>query len=74
VVGVAYTSDGTAILLHTIAGDNVWGDINLYRAGEASARSLGQVGGIWRADNHARLKSYENTVYPYSGEGSVVLS
>jgi len=67
VVGVTYTSDATAILSHTIAGDNVWGDVYLYRAGEEDATALGQIGGIWRGDNHARLKSFGDVVYLYAG-------
>jgi len=66
VVGAALLGDA-AILTTTEAGDDVWGDVVLWQAGESSATQLGRLSGIWRADCGTRLRSTGDRLFLASG-------
>ena len=66
VVGVAYVG-GPVYLAYTRAGDNVWGDVRLWEAGESGATELGDIGGIWRADTGIRMRSNGDRLFLASG-------
>ena len=66
VVGVT-TVGSRVIAAYTSAGDNVWGDIRLWEAGEDSASALGNLSGIWRADTGIRLRTSGDRLFLASG-------
>ncbi len=66
VVGVAQVG-GPVYVAYTRAGDNVWGDVRLWEAGEHGATELGDIGGIWRADTGIRMRSNGDRLFLASG-------
>jgi len=68
VVGVAWAGAGQVYMSSTQGGGNVWGDIHIWQPGASSAKLLGKVSGIWRADCHARLRATPGRVFLVSGK------
>ncbi len=66
VVGVT-TVGARVIAAYTSAGDDVWGDIRLWEAGEDSASALGNLSGIWRADTGIRMRTSGDRLFLASG-------
>ena len=63
VVGLAALS-ADEVYAHTSSiGPNIWGDIRFWKLGENAAQSLGNWGGIWRADLDTRMRAYNGKVY-----------
>lgn len=67
VVGVAASEVGGVTLMHTVGGENVWGEISLFEGLEYRAKELGSIKGIWRSDNDSRIRSFGDTVYLIAG-------
>jgi hypothetical protein len=68
VVSVAWAGAGDVYMSYTEAGDNVWGDVRLWKAGSGSATDLGTVAGIWRSDTDTRMRGRAGKVFMVSGK------
>jgi hypothetical protein len=67
VVSVAWGGTDEVFMSYTEAGSNVWGDVQIWQAGETSATHLGSVAGIWRADADVRMRGISQHVYLGAG-------
>ncbi len=69
VVGIAAPVSGSVYYHSTTVGDNVWGDVRIWRKNNAiTAELLGNIGGIWRADTDARMRGVGDKVFLVSGK------
>ena len=64
----AAAASGSAYMLYSEGGDNVWGDLHLFEAGASSASDLGRISGVWRADADARMRGDAGNVFLVSGK------
>ena len=67
-VVAAAAASGNAYMLYSEGGDDVWGDLHLFEAGDSSASDLGRISGVWRADADARMRGDAGMVFLVSGK------
>jgi hypothetical protein len=67
-VVAAAAASGNAYMMYSEGGDDVWGDLHLFEAGDSSATDLGRISGVWRADADARMRGDAGTVFLVSGK------
>jgi hypothetical protein len=69
VVGVAWAGPNEVYMSHSHGGDDVWGDLHIFKAGgTGSAAKIGTIGGIWRADSDSRMRGVPGRVFLVSGK------
>jgi putative metal-binding protein len=68
VVAIAKPVGDSVYLCHSQGGDNVWGDLRLFKAGQSSASELGSISNIWRSDIDTRMRAEAANVYMVSGK------
>ncbi len=69
-VGVASDEQGTAYLMSTRKGGNVWADLRLFEATDAGVTELGDIAGWYRVDNSALLRGRSGVIALAAGDNS----
>lgn len=68
VVGIAAPGIDSVYMHSTKAGDNVWGDVRIWKKNDFPADNIGDLGGIWRADTDARMRGFDGKIFLVSGK------